>query len=527
MRTARFLLPLALLALPLLAPAVSAAEGARASSRVLVRYSFDDSDLASGPDTFAVYERSRGQVRLVRELRFSGYRSVEIRDQAGDGDFPELQGYFDLRHRGKLYLGFALLTAEPAETFNLALAGPAGFALQPDGIAFWLQARGGSLYHVSDSMPKRLLELAPFVWYAVEVAYDIEAGTYGLAIRQEGLREPVVELQAQPNATRAPGSAVDKFSFIGDTGEDTSNAVYYVDDVVLSADRPVALAAFVAPGRRKLFIDAWHERRKLARKSPDCLPTVELADLGVDLELRGARPDERTLRLLEAALGGVTSEAHPTDAVPEEWRRFLEGAALRQRGCAALARGKAAEALELFDAAVRSVPESPLYGLSAVLALVRLERLEEAELRLARIEPAARNDLPYAHAAALLGLARDDLDEAERWLEDHEALAEQLLFVLLWKGSFARAERHAADLADDLEAAGRPSALWLERAGDAAFLSGDAAGALRWYLKSAELAPASALLSTKLSDVHFVLGDLERERLAREAVYGSLSEEGP
>ena len=60
---------------------------------VLVRYSFDD-DVSTGPDTFAVYRGGKGHVGLSRAFHVSGYRSVELRDVAGDGTMPELQGYF-------------------------------------------------------------------------------------------------------------------------------------------------------------------------------------------------------------------------------------------------------------------------------------------------------------------------------------------------------------------------------------------------------------------------------------------------
>ena len=62
-----------------------------------MRYSFDDDLLDTGPDTFAVFQFGQGSVTLSTMYRFSGYRSVEIRDVPGDKSFPELQGYFPLR----------------------------------------------------------------------------------------------------------------------------------------------------------------------------------------------------------------------------------------------------------------------------------------------------------------------------------------------------------------------------------------------------------------------------------------------
>src|SRR5215510_3328914 len=83
------------------------------SLNTLVSYSFDEGDLATGPDTFSVFADSKGTVTLSLTSHLSGYRSVEIRDVAGDGDFPELQGYFRRRDKGKLFLHFALMTATP------------------------------------------------------------------------------------------------------------------------------------------------------------------------------------------------------------------------------------------------------------------------------------------------------------------------------------------------------------------------------------------------------------------------------
>src|SRR3989441_12628285 len=163
---------------------------ADAPSNTLVRYSFDDGNLAAGPDTFAVLEKAKGRVHLSTAFRYSGYRSVEIRDVADGGNFPELQGYFPLRESGTLYAHFALLVADPLEQLNIALAGPQWFSMKKDGVALWLQTRGGWLCHYSDSIPKRLIQIRSFAWYLVDVAYDIAAGTHGLTVREEGRSDP-------------------------------------------------------------------------------------------------------------------------------------------------------------------------------------------------------------------------------------------------------------------------------------------------------------------------------------------------
>ena len=99
-------------------------------SGVLVSYSFDDQNIETGPDTFAVYKKSKGTVGLSTSFPYSGYHSVEIKDVVNDKDFPELQGYFPLQKNGKLYAHFAFLVTNPDEPLNIALAGPKWFRVQ-------------------------------------------------------------------------------------------------------------------------------------------------------------------------------------------------------------------------------------------------------------------------------------------------------------------------------------------------------------------------------------------------------------
>ena len=67
-------------------------------------------------------------------------------------------------------------------------------------------------------------------------------------------------------------------------------------------------------------------------------------------------------------------------------------------------------------------------------------------------------------------------------------------------------------------------AVWRERLGDAAFLSGNIQGARERYEASLAGHPRPGSVWLKLSDVYFKLGDLEKERVFRERVYGSLRE---
>ena len=248
-----------------LAPPAAAAK----PSPILVSYSWDDGNTESGPDTFWVSRKARGNVQLSSSFRASGYQSVEIRDAAGDHDFPELQGYFPELRAGWLVIHFALLVIDPQEELNIALAGPRGFGLSEDGIALWLATRDGHLIHTADSIPRQLLRLKPFTWYGIDADYDIVRGRYDLRIFEEGIEEPVASLKDVPNAGSHPGSAVSMFSFIGDL-QDRSNVVYYVDDVVVATDRKIKLPRLIAPGRRQYFVEK-HPAPKAAQGEPEAV----------------------------------------------------------------------------------------------------------------------------------------------------------------------------------------------------------------------------------------------------------------
>lgn len=234
---------------------ISSADEPTFSTPILASYTFDEGVDSTGPDTFRVFERSKGAVTRTTHFRFSGEYSVELRDIGGNHDFPELLGYFDRREAGQMFVHFAFLVVDPEQSFNVALVGKEWFRLKKDGFAFWLFSQEGYLTHMSDSIPKRLVRLEAFTWYVVDLLYDIDRGTYSLLIEEEGRDQPLVALRDQPNAANQPGSSVDKFSFVSDPFDDLSNVVYYVDDIVIGAGEEVELPHFVAPGRRDLFVE--------------------------------------------------------------------------------------------------------------------------------------------------------------------------------------------------------------------------------------------------------------------------------
>ncbi|HEY4563523.1 MAG TPA: hypothetical protein VIJ36_11115 [Thermoanaerobaculia bacterium] len=547
----------------LLAVLFLAVPAGAASPSFLVRYSFDDGLTDTGPDTFTVFRNAKGSVQLSTAFHVSGYRSLEIRDVAGDGDFPELQGFFPERRDGRLFLHFSLLVTNPREELNVALAGPGWFSLTKDGIALWLIVKDGELRHVSDSIPKRLLRIKPFTWYGIDVDYDVARGRYDLRIAEEGNPKPVVSLKKQPNASSQPGAAVKVFSFIGDL-KDKSNVVYYLDDVVLGSDPDAKRPEFVAPGRRKFFVDLFAEQASEFRKlrqpgSPlSCPPVLNLSEAALTRQdLSEARAAGR-LEALEALLAPGSAAAIDPSAPPK-----LQAVALWKAGCAELAKGQAEEALKAFDAAARQSPEAGIIGLSRLLALTALKRWPEVDDLLVDLHTRWGDDPRYALASALIAAQRGDLGEARAWLGPAAAEAlrrepplgrlaggdwtdgvisalragdprgwkrwralgiasEQSFHLAMLEGRTAEARDYALQMARRLQDVKAPAGAWLERAGDAAFARRDLAEARQLYGQAKLEGARETSILLKLADVHYLLGDLAAEKALRETFYGSL-----
>ena len=417
-----------------------------------------------------------------------------------------------------------MMTTDAGEELNIALAGPRWFKLRKDGIAFWLKTANGYLTAISDSMPKKLFAIRAFVWYVVDATYDIDAGVYDLTIRQEGLETPVADVRGQPNAASQPGSQVDKFSFIGDHDTDASKVVYYVDDVLVGVDEAIVHQPFVAPGRRKLFVDYWNSAQRARAAHPAPLPIMSLVDLGIGpAETAALRRDgagERLGQILSGKPAGVP------DDLPDPSRTILQSVIAWRDGAKALAAGDAELALARFDRASQLSPRAPLFQMDAVMALAHLARWDEVDRRLGGIVAQWRDDPRLPATLAMIGLARGDLNAVERQLQEDtgssELMAEQYFLTLLWKGDSAKADAFA----ESRLAHGSDSerGLWRERLGDAAFLTGNIPRARDYYEASLAEHPRPSSVWLKLSDVYFKLGDLEKERAFRERVYGSLRE---
>ena len=242
---------------------------------------------------------------------------------------------------------------------------------------------------------------------------------YDRIIHREGQEKVWSRCNKQANAPNHQGSAVDKFSFIGDTGEDTSNVTYYVDDVVIGTDERIVQVPFVAPGRRKLFVDYWNDSQRNSRGQPVPLDIMDPSDLGVGpKEVESLKADGVWELLLQMA-GGQRPRSVTSLDISSESSRLLQAVSSWSNGCAALRRGEAAAALGSFEKAERLAPAGKIFGLNAVLSFAALGRWHDVDARLSAISAEWQNDLRFPAALAMIGLARQDLELAEQWLRPH------------------------------------------------------------------------------------------------------------
>ena len=225
-----------------------------AASPILAYYDFEEPS-ASGPDTFWVRESGDGEVALSGAFRFRGERSLHISEVPGNRDFAEFLAYFRECKEGSVFLQFYVLFTDPEQRFNFGLAGPRWF-LNPkrDGQAIWLQTDRGMFRHRPHGGWEPLFAPRSFVWYFIDIVYDIDEGKYDLAIFEEGLEEPVVDLRKVRNMNGHNQSVVKYFSLIGDL-EDAGRFDFFVDELIIATDPTVLQEPFVAPGRRRYFVD--------------------------------------------------------------------------------------------------------------------------------------------------------------------------------------------------------------------------------------------------------------------------------
>jgi hypothetical protein len=508
-----------------------------ANAGELVRYSFDEETLESGPDTFAVFQNSGGSVRLSSEFKLSGHQSVELRDKANDGDFPELQGYFPVRKKGTLFVHFAIMVATEKEDFNIALAGPQWFKFRPDGMAMWFISKKGEIYLRSSHGDKFIFKLKGFVWYVFDIEYRIDAGVFDLKVSDER-GDSVATLTSEPNAIQMPGAAVDKFSFIGDhpavgsiEKRDSSSVVYYVDDIVIRDDEAEEPKAFAAPGRRKLFIDAWYEAKKEMKSTVKCFMPEPLVDLGLTSESKENLRQSGFLDAIKKVVYQSKSLAtRELDSFSGDQRQLLEASQKWMLGCKAVASKTFEEAQKNFDQAAQMAPRARIFRTSKLIPLAMLGKWEEFDRLSDELRAEWREDSTYLAFLGRLSLNRKELGMVSDLIRDKtrsedlksshgRKLAELYFATLLWNDKFSE----ALSVSKDLAAALGENGIWAMYRGDAAFYMGDFQDAKSWYEKVRGGPWDTYLATLRLSDVHFKLGDLTKERQYREKIYGSLS----
>lgn len=387
---------------------LSLAQAVLRPDQVFVNYSFEDESLSSSTHIFDVYEGGRGSVRQSHRFHYSGYRSLELIDIPGDKDFPELQGHFPVRDRGKLYLRFALLTPTPEQTLNIALAGPQGFSLKKDGIGFWLSTKDGWVMHTTDSIPTKLFQLRGLTWYLFKVIYDLESGTYDMQVSEEGQQAPFIKLTRQWNAAHQPGSKVDKFSFVGDVEEDKSSVIYYVDDILVGVDDSIAMLPSRVPEKKDIQIEGWYDLKEKMGYNPSCPLVFEPEDLGVTRDVKSALVSAQLMPVLKTAL--VEKKLIVVPAGLDEKTTSVLGAINDwTQGCEALHKKEGAAAEAAFRKALAKSPSAKLFGLSLALSLATQLRWQDVDQSIGEIAKDWVSDPRFDIAMAEMGHLQQNL----------------------------------------------------------------------------------------------------------------------
>ncbi len=524
-------------------------------------YNFETTDIASGPDTFELFEHTSSDVSLSSEYAFRGAYSLHIRDRLSNGSFPEFQGYFPQVDGGIVEIGFALMTPAPEEPFNVAMAGDGHFNLSKDGLGFWLINDAGTLRHLSDSIPKRLFTLTAYQWYWFEISLDITKGEYSLRINDEfGLT--LIDLKDQKNPINAKNSSVNKYSFIGDI-EDQGNANLYIDNFALRTDYADSPKPLLAPGRRALFIDKWNDYHKTIENLDFCLPAKVPYDFLDIYNTDGFDELKSNLEVFQSLLSS------PTPDYLASFRHestLLTGIAKWADGCRLLREDDYSNAIKQFEDARDFIGNTPATQLSLAIAYANNAQHYAAQATISLGQSHWPNDTRWLIASAATGFIFNRIDNSENalssvansieldqsssqslmrdlgWLRNPAAaklrseltwspkaegliIAEQYYFSLLWQKRYTEAETYAQEIVELLADFEIRSELWIERAGDAALLSLNLERAERKYLSALRYQKERISVLQKLADVYFLDNRADEERRVRESIYGALNYE--
>lgn len=528
---------------------------------VEIRYDFESVEIDSGPDTFELFEANSAEVSLSSQFAFRGGYALHLQDQSGNQDFPEFQGYFPTVSGGTLELGFAFMTPDPSEPFNIALAGDNHFKMTKDGLGFWLFNDAGTLRHVTNSIPKRLIELVAYQWYWVAAQIDVSSGVYSLSISDE-YGDQLVALDQQANPTAAKRSNLRKYSFAGDL-EDRGSANLYVDDFILRTDFADSPAPIIAPGRRALFIDQWNLYHKKIQNIDFCLAAklpYDFIDIYNTDGLRVLQDNVASLRvLLDSPDAETLAEfTHESDVI--------NGVHKWVTGCSKLKSGQIELAIEDLEIAQAALGYSPATQLALAVAYARTEQYYEAHAMVSAGQLAWPEDVRWLVLASAISFMLDQAGDAEMalsrvtqrltidpeeartvmegmgwltssavsrirkqqvWNDQVEGfiLAEQFYFSLLWQDRYGEAQSFVDDFNRSLRRHKLASPLWQERGGDAALFDQRFAAAESQYRRAIDMQGGRVSALQKLADVYFLQGRAADERRVRESIYGALNYE--
>ena len=526
-----------------------------------IKYDFESVDIASGPDTFELFEATSSEVSIASQYAFRGAHSLHLRDRSANRSFPEFQGYFPAVRDGTLEIGFALMTPNPEEPFNIAFAGDQHFRMTQHGIGFWLINDAGMLRHMSDSIPKRLFKLTPYQWYWFEVVLDVTNGEYSLRVSDESGRE-LLALDQQTHPSSAKGSSLQKYSFAGDL-EDRGNANFYIDEFVLRTDFADSPKPLIAPGRRALFVDQWDEYHRKIEKLDVCLAPklpYDFIDIYNTEGLQTLQSNVGALRLL------LASPSEQELAEFEHDEDMINGVAKWAEGCLNLENGNYDRAIKNLETAERMIGNSPATQMSLAIAYAKVNQQYSAQSLISIGQATWPDDVRWQVLSAAVGFMFDRAQDSESaisgvansielnagkagalmqdigWLTDPAAeimktelvwnaqtedfiVAEQYYFALLWQDRYREAENYADDFMRLLRRYGFTSALWQERVGDAALFSKRLSAAETAYERALKLQSNRLSTLQKLADVYFLQGRFNDERRVRESIFGALNYE--
>lgn len=523
-----------------------------------VRYDFESINIDSGPDTFQLFEHGDVNVSINSYYAYRGNRSLHLQDKSNSKSFPEFQGYFPNQTQGKLQLSFALMTPDLNEKFNIALAGQGHFYMVENGLGFWLFNDNGVLRHMSDGIAKKVVKLVAYQWYWFDIELDLDRGEYQLFVADE-FGETLVSLSNQVHPTSRANSGLNKYSFIGDL-EDTGNANFFIDEFSLRTSQTTADRGFVAPGRRSLFIDQWHELNKKSAQIDYCLPATIPYDF---IQLQ----DQASLDILKAntdLLKALISNPKETDYnAARQAGDVFSGMADWAQGCQMLKQKNYSAAVITLEKAQAALGDVPAVQLALAMAYARAGDVYNAQSVLRYGQSVWPNDTRWTVAAAAVGFISDDvalvnnalatvvnnltysksdtlalmenigwvfapaarvLSRQQVWDERTKIfiLLEQHYFALLWQQQYVQALGYANQLIEQLAKYDINSPLWLERAADAAFLQGDLSSAETAYLNILKTDENKISALQKLADVYFLQGNAQQERVLRESLFGVL-----